>query len=1247
MQDPFKPVGYRPAPPPVAGRSRWRWVGIGFLLLLAILGALVALGPSLIDWNAYKSALAEAVQDATGRKLAIAGNLGLELLPRPRLVARTVSLGNAPDGSEPEMIQVGRLEARLAPWPLLAGRFELRSLDLIQPTILLERLPDGSGNWESVIQHLSRPGRQGRLQLALERVGIARGTAIYRSTGGTERRLEGIDATLTQSALGPISIAGSGKLGETPLRFETNLASASGEGPLRVLLSGGEGEVEVTGILHRGDSFAFQGKLRLKTPSAARSLAALALANAPLPAGLDQRFAAEAELNLKGARLEASGLRLEFGGAVAGGKAELNFDSRKAALDLAMSRLDLDAWPKDNTDASWPAPPLPDDWSAGARLSIEALVWQAGIIGQVRAAARLEGGRIAIDEAKALLPGGSDVSVVAALEPADGGRLRWTGRLTLASDNLRGLLRWFGADPSGVPADRLRKLTLKARLSGLGSNLDIGEIDAQLDASHVTGGIAAVLRARPGLGIGLAIDQINLDAYLPKPENGGSQSETAAAPNLFGRLDANFNLALAEMTYAGQTLRGLRAEGTLQNGDLALRQFSARTASGGTARLAGRIAGVTAAEPTLELDFDLAAKDGAELVRLAGLPEPDVPLGGMSVSGTAAGKPGAVAVDVTVLAEAFDTDAHIAGTVTAARPRLLGSGKVQVHLREPVKLAGLIDLEPTRLAGFGPASVEGNIGRDGDRLTVDLTLTAPESKLTAQLVGSRRGTGKDADVEGRFEASAENGRPILLALGLNPAAAPSGPVSAMLTASGPLGEVAVDGEAAAVDGRISLRGRVGFQEKRSYEVQVSAEHPDLPRLAAVFGIAVDPLPGALALRGKVSGGADRLSFAIEPSQFGPLSASGEGEVAFVEPRPKARVTLALGEIPLAVLAAPFRAGEGDAVIGAGWSARPVDWSLLGRFDADVTLSAQAASAGTLRVAAVKAELSLAEGRLTLRRFEGDVAHGRWTMSGMLEPAGRNTAAMSLSVQGAEIGESAEWAGFGLAESKLDLGLDLTSRGASAAELVQGLAGTGRLAIEGGSLRGVDLSSLAGLAKPESGTPPPDAQAVAAAVEKGATPITRLEAGIVVERGVARAADLTLMTPTATAHGSLSLDLLAWQSVSEVQATLIDRPELPAVRIRIAGPLDAPQRSVDASALAAALAPPPEPVIEKPAVEEPSPPAEPAPQGAPPATAPQTAPDAKSNVPPPPQPVPPPVPSTDAFIKGILKKLNKPQPQPQP
>jgi uncharacterized protein involved in outer membrane biogenesis len=1249
MHEPFKPVGYRPAPPPAPSRSRWRWVVGGLLGLMALLAVLVLIGPSLVDWNGWKGPLTEAVRRATGRELSIAGNLSLELLPRPRLVARTVSLGNALGSSEPEMIRVDRLEARLAPWPLLTGRFELRSLDLIKPTILLESLPDGTGNWESVIQHLSESRRQGALTLALEQVRIADGTAIWRSANA-ERKLERLEAGLTQSARGEVALAGSGRLGETPLRFESSFVATGEEAPLRILLAANEGEAEVNGVLRRAQPRSFAGRLRLATPSASKTLTSLSFAQEPIAAALDQPFSVETDVKMEAARLAASGLRMEFGGAVAAGKAEFDLDRRNAAVELSMSRLDLDAWPKDPSDAPWPLPALPASWSGTGKLAIEALVWQGGIISQIRSSARLEKGKIAVDDAKALLPGGSEVGVVAALQPADAGRWRWTGRVTAASDNLRGLLQWLGAEPAGVPADRLRKLNLKARLAGLGSNLQVNEIDATLDSSHVTGGVAVVLRSRPGFGVGLAIDEVNLDAYMPRDAAQGRDGE--ARPNPLGRFDSNFNLAIAELTYGGQRLQALRAEGTLQNGELALKQLSARTPSGGGARLAGRITGLAAEDPELDLDFDLTARDGAELVRLAGLPEPSANLGGMSLSGTAKGKAGAVAVDLALLAETFEAEGKLTGTVAALRPALLGSGKVQAELKEPARFARLLGIEPARLGALGPLSIGGEIGRDGRTLKADLTLRGSEPELTAELAGTRTGEGQDAALEGRFEASAQKGRPLLLALGFDPAAAPAGPVSASLTASGPLRDMAIEGSATAADLRLTLRGRIAAQEPRSYELAVGAEHPDLPRLASLFGIAAEPLAGALALGGNVRGTADRLSFAIESGRLGPLSTSGEGELAIGQPRPKLRLKLALGEAPLAVLAEPFRARERDVRVGAGWSARAVNWSVLTRFDAEAAITAEAASLGSVRIEDAEADLSLADGKLVLRQFEGEIANGRWAASGLLEPAGRDMASLSLSVRDAELAESGEWAGLELAGSHIDLGLELSSRGASAAELIQGFTGSGRIALEGGALRGVDLAALTELAKAE--TPPADNESVADALTKGETPLTKLESALTVERGVVTASDLAIVTPSATGQGSLALDLLGWKADGALKVTSVDRPDLPAVEVRVTGPLDAPRREVDGEDLVAALAPAPAP--------EPEPGPEPEPEPGPtPQLAPPPEPAGEPDVAAPAQPVQPPVqpdpapeptalqpvpepasePGTDSFVKGILEKLKKP------
>ena len=58
--------------------------------------------------------------------------------------------------------------------------------------------------------------------------------------------------------------------------------------------------------------------------------------------------------------------------------------------------------------------------------------------------------------------------------------------------------------------------------------VQITDINLRLDASTATGGLAIALRERPGFGLRLDIDRLNLDAYLPKPAENKAPAANAA-----------------------------------------------------------------------------------------------------------------------------------------------------------------------------------------------------------------------------------------------------------------------------------------------------------------------------------------------------------------------------------------------------------------------------------------------------------------------------------------------------------------------------------------------------------------------------------------------------------------------------------------------------------------------------------------------------------------------------------------------
>ncbi len=100
-----------------------------------------------IDPNDYKKKIEAAVEQATGRKLHIAGNIELKLFPTLNLDLEHVSIDN-PAGFEGRFVSVERILAGLHLLPLLQKRLEIGKITLHKPELALRTLADGRTNWE-------------------------------------------------------------------------------------------------------------------------------------------------------------------------------------------------------------------------------------------------------------------------------------------------------------------------------------------------------------------------------------------------------------------------------------------------------------------------------------------------------------------------------------------------------------------------------------------------------------------------------------------------------------------------------------------------------------------------------------------------------------------------------------------------------------------------------------------------------------------------------------------------------------------------------------------------------------------------------------------------------------------------------------------------------------------------------------------------------------------------------------------
>jgi uncharacterized protein involved in outer membrane biogenesis len=117
------------------------------VLFAVIIIALVSI-VALTDINQYKGQITQAVENATGRQLDIAGDIELSWSLIPTISIEDVTFSNADWGSEPQMLRVQNFELQIALKPLLSGDVEIKKLILTKPVILVETNEQGLSNWQ-------------------------------------------------------------------------------------------------------------------------------------------------------------------------------------------------------------------------------------------------------------------------------------------------------------------------------------------------------------------------------------------------------------------------------------------------------------------------------------------------------------------------------------------------------------------------------------------------------------------------------------------------------------------------------------------------------------------------------------------------------------------------------------------------------------------------------------------------------------------------------------------------------------------------------------------------------------------------------------------------------------------------------------------------------------------------------------------------------------------------------------------
>lgn len=328
------------------------------VLVVAVAGIAVAL--ATLDFGRFKGPIAAQVAQATGRELVFGGPVSLTLWPSPSLTASEVTLANAPGGSRPHMLRLGSMSAQVELWPLLFERtLHVTRLSARDADLLLEIDAQGRPNWDIAAppatpgSSAAAPAPDGGVQTGsgglplINRIDLSNISVTWRDArpGGATQAVLVKDMRVTATPAGRFAVQAAGEFRGQQVAITAELDRPTGfiapGGPFA-----GTAEITLPGTVARlegglADARAGRG-LDVTVAVTADTLAALApLVGATLPA-VKLELATHLAGDL-GGTLQATGLKLQFGGSDLAGTAALDSTGARPRLtaDLQSTRIDL------------------------------------------------------------------------------------------------------------------------------------------------------------------------------------------------------------------------------------------------------------------------------------------------------------------------------------------------------------------------------------------------------------------------------------------------------------------------------------------------------------------------------------------------------------------------------------------------------------------------------------------------------------------------------------------------------------------------------------------------------------------------------------------------------------------------------------------------------------------------------------------------------------------------------------------
>ena len=1178
------------------------YTGTGLFVLCV---GLVLIVPGLMDWNQYKGQIVDRVAYELGREFSVSGDISLSVIPQTKFSLQGVHIGNIESASVPHMARVNSVDVEVAFMPLLMGSIQIVRVILVEPTIVLERLADGRSNW--IWGESGNTGSRlfsGKFleDVSLEEFVISAGNLEYLdASSGHRYQIEDIHLSMSAPSLsGPFQFNGVLRAFGSEVMVESISVEVN---PQNDVLTRGQiswqglrlkysasSNTDAEGVSSWGGALKVYPDGRNRLPASWSKLQEILLGTKDIDPEL---FEFSSDFSWQGGVLDISESEFRLGEVK--GSAVVSLGPNRVSGRVDLGRLNLDRVL--NSELSVGDEQIAVELVSKAAdliaslsnrpslvadviLVADAIQYKGEAIRNVVVDAGINDGVIRLNQCSVRLPGASSLALEGQfyLEQDIPGFL---GTAQASSDNLRALLKWLSVELDPLSGERLRRLLFSTKIQGTLASGNLTDIDLQLDTSLIRGGLAyAVSNGRAGLGIGLHVDQLELDAYLPQvsPGEGDVPSDKNPYIALLSAFDADFDIRLDEVTANGIPVSGVILDGLWLHDGLDVREISVQNFLGSSVKFTGMLSDLSLI-PSIQGSFSASAKRLGSLARA--FPEvnklPKYILGPIAVELAVQGNFDQITMDgfVEMLESRIALEGSImdflntrtidmSGEVGIASLAEFGALLSDYEIRLPEIVLGTnIPLTfGADVAGDFPNLDVSAIALLGDGiLEAEGTLTQIDQTFEYDLYGDFT----HANIGDFLEIFSKEPVPSFLKVDIE--------TEVDWYFNGGPGNFSWEGGIARGD--LNITG-FGNYEAGESDVSFGVHHPDISTFVSELGvnesdILVDgPIDFSVMLQSGLDGIKVPNLELITPASdlYGDLIVHTSGDEHKLLGSFTSR-NLEFSE--LSALVSALEAGKYDvfnlADEGAGLSFSepvldgddPFSWDDV---SADITLEVAKMSGLGQTFENVDAKLDIAPHSVNIAHFSGLWGDGNFNVEGVLAGEPDPSFDIKVSLEEADLTKVLEtYDGFGFLSGRVTLQASLTGQGRDKEQRLETLSGHGRITgTAGGTIRGISFQEF--FEKSRSLNQVGDfIELVPTILDGGQTLFTGFNGNIKAENGKIRTEDLVFALDEGKATVSGLIDVAGWTQDLEVKTILGDNNLSLPIILYIEGELGAPDVGV--------------------------------------------------------------------------------------